>query len=196
MAKGARLALLVIGLIFLAGCAGKIPHKIVPDFNKRGTRLVAVLPIANGQEYPATASLLRAKLVEELYFKGYPRVPLQWIDERLATVPAKEGGAVLTPQQLGEVVKVDALLYTTLKEGPGAVSLLHSTVAIDAEFELKSTRTGETLWRTGYRTSYRSFGFTKRSLVLKASEVYETAIGELLLKVLETLPDGPEAAGS
>jgi hypothetical protein len=196
MAKGVRLALLMIAIVFLAGCAGKIPHALVPDFSKKGMRLVAVLPIANGQEYPTTASLLRPKLVEELYFKGYPRVPLKWIDERLSRVPVEGGAESLSPQRLGEMLNVDALLYTTLKEGPGSVSLLYSTVAIDAEFELKSAKTGESLWRVRHRTVYRNFGFTKRSLVLKASQVYETAIDELLGKVLETLPDGPDAAGA
>jgi hypothetical protein len=93
------------------------------------------------------------------------------------------------------MLNVDAVLYTTLKEGPGSVSLLYATVAIDAEFELKSAKTGESLWRVRHREAYRNFGFTKRSLELKASQVYETAIEELLGKVLSTLPDGPDAAG-
>ncbi|MCK7514452.1 MAG: hypothetical protein MZV70_67520 [Desulfobacterales bacterium] len=38
-----------------------------------------------------TASVLRVKLVEELYFKGYPKIPPKWIDERLALAP-KDGG--------------------------------------------------------------------------------------------------------
>jgi hypothetical protein len=196
MVKGARLALLLVGLIFLAGCAGKIPHMLVPDFDKKGTRLIAVLPVQSAQSNDAAASLLRSKLVEELYFKGYPKVPPKWIDASMALLSAGGGEGALTPQRLGEMLKVDALLYTALKQSPTSVSLLYAPVAFDAEFELKSARTGETLWRVRYSTVHRNFGFTRKSLELKASQVYEPAIEELLNRVMETLPDGSDAAGS
>jgi hypothetical protein len=196
MSKSFRLVLLLMGLIFLAGCAGKIPHMLVPDYGKKGTRLVAVLPVRNLGSDAGTASLLRVKLIEELYFKGYPKIPPQWIDERLATVPAVGGEGALSPQLLGEMLKVDAVLYATLKEGLTPVTLIYSPVAVDAEFELKSARTGESLWRVRYRAVHRNYGFSRKSLELKSSQVYEAAIQELLNRAMETLPDGPDALGS
>lgn len=196
MLKRFRFALLLLSFIFLAGCAGKIPHVLVPDYGKKGTRLVAVLPVRNLESDAGTASMLRMKLIEELYFKGYPKVPPQWIDERLAALPAREGKGELSPQQLGELLKVDAILYTTLNEGPTTVRLIYSPVAVDAEFELKSAKTGERLWRTRHRAVYRNYGLTRKSLELKSSQVYEPAIQEVLTRALETLPDGPDAIGS
>ncbi|MCX5820608.1 MAG: DUF799 family lipoprotein [Deltaproteobacteria bacterium] len=196
MSKSFRLVLLLMALVFLAGCAGKIPHMLVPDYGKKGTRLVAVLPVRNLKADAGTASVLRVKLIEELYFKGYPKIPPQWIDERLATVPAGGGEGDLSPQLLGEMLNVDAVLYTTLKEGLTPVTLIYSTVAVDAEFELKSARTGESLWRVRYRAVHRNYGFSRKSLELKSSQVYEPAIQEVLNRALETLPDGPDAIGS
>ena len=183
-----------MGLIFLAGCAGKIPHMLVPDYGKKGTRLVAVVPVRNLGSDTGTASVLRVKLIEELYFKGYPKIPPQWIDERLATVPA--GGENLSPQLLGEMLNVDAVLYTTLKEGLKPVTLIYSPVAVDAEFELKSVKTGESLWRVRYRAVHRNYGFSRKSLELESCQVYEPVIQEVLTRALETLPDGPDAIGS
>jgi len=194
MSKSFRLVLLLMALIFLTGCAGKIPHMLAPDYGKKGTRLVAVLPVRNLGSDAGTASVLRVKLIEELYFKGYPKIPPQWIDERLATVPA--GGENLSPQLLGEMLSVDAILYTTLKKGLTPVTLIYSPVAVDAEFELKSARTGESLWRVRYRVVHRNYGFSRKSLELKSSQVYESAIQEVLNRALETLPDGPDAIGS
>jgi hypothetical protein len=196
MSKSFRLVLLLMALIFLTGCAGKIPHMLVPDYGKKGTRLVAVLPVRNLESDAGTASVLRVKLIEELYFKGYPKIPPQWIDERLATVPAGGGEGALSPQLLGEMLNVDAVLYTTLKEGLTPVTLIYSPVAVDAEFEMKSARTGESLWRVRYRVVHRNYGFSRKSLELKSSQVYEPAIQELLTRALETLPDGPDAIGS
>ncbi len=79
----------------MAGCAAKIPHVIMPDYAKRGTRLIAVMPVRNSTSDPKSAEMLRAKLVEELYFKGYPRIPLKVIDEKMAgTVLAGDGEKV------------------------------------------------------------------------------------------------------
>jgi len=196
MVKRFRLFLLLMAVLFLAGCAGKIPHMLAPDYGKKGTRLVAVLPVRTIESDAVTASVLRAKLIEELYFKGYPKVPPQWIDERLATLPAGAGRENPSPQAIGELLKVDAVLYTTLREGLEPVRLIYSPVAVDAEFELKSAKTGETLWRVRHRAVYRSYGFTRRSLEMKSSQVYEPAIQEVLDRALETLPDGPDAIGS
>ena len=194
MSKSFRLGLFLIALIILAGCAGKIPHMLVPDYGKKGTRLVAVLPVRNMESDAGTASVMRAKLIEELYFKGYPKVPPKWIDERLAAVPA--GGGELSPQAVGKMLNVDAVLYTTLKEGRTSVTLIYSPIVVDAEFELKSASTGESLWRVHYRAVHRNYGFSRKSLELKSSQVYETAIQEVLNRALETLPDGPDAIGS
>jgi hypothetical protein len=194
--KRFRFAFLLLSLIFLAGCAGKIPYVLAPDYGKKGTRLVGVLPVRNLESDAGTASVLRSKLVEELYFKGYPRVPTRWIDEQLAGLPAGEGQAELSPQRLGELLKVDAVLYTTLMEGPKPAGLIYSPVAVDAEFELKSAKTGESLWRARYRAVYRNYGLTRKSLELKSIQVYEPAIQEVLTRALETLPDGPDAIGS
>jgi hypothetical protein len=196
MLKRVRSVLLLMSLIVLAGCAGKIPYTLVPDYGKKGTRLVAVLPVRDLKSDAGTASVLRVKLIEELYFKGYPKIPSQWIDERLSTIPAGGGKGDLSPQVLGELLKVDAVLYTTLKEGLTPVTLIYSPVAVDAEFELKSTKTGESLWRVRYRAVYRNYGLTRKSLELKSSQVYEPAIQEVLTRALETLPDGPDAIGS
>lgn len=190
MSKGFRPLFLLMGLFFLAGCAGKIPHMLAADYAEKKPRLIAVMPVRNPAADAGTASVLREKLIDELYFKGYPKVPSKWIDARLAAFP--ENGANQSPNSLGESLNVDALLYTTLKEGLRPVTLLYSPVAVDAEFELKSVKTGESLWRVQHRVVYRNYGFSRTSLELKTWQVYESAIQEVLNRALETLPDGPQ----
>jgi len=194
MCKGMRLLLLLAVFFFFAGCAAKIPHAIVPDYDKRGTRLVAVMPVQNSHADPEMAGLLRNKLVEELYFKGYPKIPPKVIDEKLAGVAA--GGGEVSPRLLGEMLNVDAVLYTTLKEAGTAVILFYAPTTVDVEFELRSVKTGESLWRVHYRTTRRNYGFFRKQLELKTSQVFEPAIQEVVNKALSTLPDGPDAIGS
>ncbi|MHB8769495.1 MAG: GNA1162 family protein [Syntrophales bacterium] len=183
-----------LALFFLAGCAAKIPHVIVPDYDKRGTRLIAVLPVVGGASDRKSARMLRSKLVEELYFKGYPRIPLNVIDERLAGMTDASGGN-RDPKAVGERLTVDAVLYPTLKESDRGGGILSAATAVEAEFELRSARTGEVLWSARHRVTNRSFGFSRKQLELKTSLVYEPVLQEVVIRALETLPDGPDAVG-
>jgi hypothetical protein len=153
------------------------------------------MPVGNISSDPKSSEMLRGKLVEELYFKGYPKIPLKVIDEKLSGVFAASGEK-LSPQSVGEILKVDAVLYPTLNESRMGRGILYATTAVDAEFELRSAKTGESLWHVRYRTVRRNYGFSHKSLELKASQVYEQAIQEVVNRALGTLPDGPDAIGS
>ena len=107
-------------LIFIAGCAAKPPHNLTTDFDKKGMKRIAVMPVKNGAGDATPAEMLRKKLVEELYFKGYHKIAPQVIDAKIAASPlATDGGKALS-RQMGELLSVDAVLYPTLREfSPG-----------------------------------------------------------------------------
>lgn len=196
MVKGLRIFFLMLILCFFSGCATKIPHVVVSEYAKRDTRLIAVMPVQSKPADQKTAEMLRGKLIEALYFKGYPRVPPRLVDDRLAIIYAAASGVNPSPLSVGEMLKVDAVLYTTLKEGSIGRSFIYVPTTVDAEFEMRSAKTGESLWRVQYRIVYRHYGFSRKQLELKASQVYEPAIEEVVTKALSTLPDGPDAGGT
>jgi hypothetical protein len=185
---------LVVALLCLAGCAAKIPHALIFDYEKRGTRLIAVMPVSGSLPDQKSAEMLRAKLVEELYFKGYPKIPLNVIDEKLATMSLGRGGKP-DPKAIGEMLKVDAVLYSTLKESGMGRGIVYAATEAGVECELLSTKTGESLWRVQYRVIHRNYGFSRKQLELKSSQIYEPVLQEVVNRVLETLPDGPDAIG-
>ena len=155
------------------------------------------MPVKNSDSSdPTSAEMLRVKLVEELYFKGYPRIPVRVIDEQIARAPFAGGGEKVSPQRVGEMLKVDAVLYPVLHESRMGSSILFAATVAEAEFELFSTKTGESLWRVRHRVVYRHYGFTRKQLELKSSLTYEPSIQEVITRALETLPDGPAAGGS
>jgi hypothetical protein len=195
MSKIVRPLLALLALMFFVGCASTIPHVIVPDYGKRGIALIAVMPVKNVSSDPKSSEMLRDKLVEELYFKGYPNIPLKMIDEKLAGVYG-ESGEPPSPQLVGEMLKVDAVLYPTLNESRMGRGMIYASTVADAEFQLRSAKTGEVLWQVRYRAVYRHYDVTRRRLELKASRIYEQAIREVVTRALETLPDGPDALGS
>jgi hypothetical protein len=195
MVKKIRSISLILVLILLWGCSAKIPHALAPDFGKKGTRLIAVMPVKNVASDAKSGVMLRTKLIDELYFKGYPRIPLRSIDEKLAGVAAGSE-VVVSPQVVGEILKADAALYATLHESRRGSGILYASTAVEAEFELRSTRTGEILWRVRHREVFRNYGFSSHNMELKSSKVYEQAIGDCVNRALETLPDSPDAGGN
>lgn len=196
MVKKFCLLWLLLVLVFTAGCAAKkIPHTLVPDFGNRGMRLIAVMPVKNISADAKSGEMVRAKLVEALYFKGYPRIPLRLIDEKLAGVSA--GGKLeVSPQAVGEMLKVDGILYPTLKESRMGSRVLYASTVVKAEFELRSTKTGEILWRVGHQEVYRNYGLSRSNVESKSSKIYEQAIEDVINRALETLPDCPDVGGN
>ncbi|MCX5842549.1 MAG: hypothetical protein NT022_02155, partial [Deltaproteobacteria bacterium] len=80
-----RLLISIIVLAMAIGCTS-IPSKVDPDYSKSGTRSIAVLLVKNQTADAKAAHMLREKVFNELYFKGYPKIPLQFIDEKLSKV--------------------------------------------------------------------------------------------------------------
>lgn len=183
MGRLLRILLFLIVAVLLSGCAAKTPYTIVDDYPKRGIRQIAVMPVAGGSPDAKSAQMLRDKLSDGLYFKGYARISPAQVDTALGGVKG-EG-----PEVVGRALKVDALLYTTLKEDSPKGGLFYAPTVMEAEFKLQSAANGETLWRVQYRVVRRNFGISRRQVELNSSKVFEDALQELVDRALETLPD-------
>lgn len=189
---------LVVCLVLsvMAGCAKKrIPHSLVPEYENRTIRLIAVLPSQDKTANPELNVLLRKKLTDALYYKGYPRIPLNVIDEKL-TVFFKGTKTpdikALPPRDVGGVLGVDAVLYATLENCRTSFFWLYASSSAKVKFSLYYAKTGELLWQTEYKISETNFDITPSRLKLKASQFYEPALNEIIGKAMETLPDGPD----
>ena len=186
-------------VFLLAGCGGsKAPHMIISDYSKKAARLIALMPVDNRTNDQLAPKMLREKILEELYFKGYPKIPLDMIDGRLNKtyaegVNAKAGN--ISAKAIGSLLDVDAVMYCTLNESKTAIHLFYAPTSVSASCELRSAKTGETLWQARSSVVERRAGYSNYNLAMKASQVYESAIQEVVNKVMETLPDGAELSG-
>ena len=187
--------ILILLTLLVSGCAKKIPHFLAPEYEKRGVRLVAVLPVSNQSKNMEASILFRDKVLEAIYFKGYPKIPLNVIDEKLSKLhkdyqqPSVES---VTPRSVGELLDVDAVLYVTLKECDTSFMLLYATTSVSATFDLRSARTNDSLWSTQYSVTERNFEITKERLRMKSCQVFEPAMQEILNQAMQTIPEGPD----
>ncbi len=195
MTRTIRILLLLAALILLAGCGSKAPYTLVDDFSKRGTRLVAVVPPiqASKEVDPAGGKILRDRTMEELYFKGYPKLPVAGIDERLAAAGVEIRDGEASARSLGGALGVDAILFITVETCGTSFFLNTAKTTTAVQFTLRSARSGEILWQMKAARSKRTFHVTRKWLQQDVIGIYEPLLRELVSTTLATLPDGPDA---
>jgi len=184
--------------LIISGCSAKTPYTLKPNYDQNPAKIIAVLPIENKTLDSKTSQLLRSKLFEELYFKGYPKLPLDIIDNKLAPLyadRAPKSAATIAPKTLKDLLGADAGLYCTLMEDNKSEKLFYAPITIAIRCELRSAQTGEVLWNAQGESTSRNFDFTHNGLERKSHEVLETVIDEVVNKVMKTLPDGPNLRG-
>jgi len=190
--------LLIIIISFIFGCGSKISCTIIPDYDKKGIRLVALMPITNKTGDAEAAIVLRKAILEKIYFKGYPKIPLNVVDEKIKKIYGN--GKILEdknipPKAVGEILGVDAVMYCTLDEWKTSFMLIYASTTVAISFELRSAKTGEILWKTNYKVAKRNYDFTKKRLEMKSCQMFELAAQEVVDKAMSTLPNGPDFMG-
>lgn len=189
------IAVFFIMVTIIAGCGARAKPASIPGYAEKGIRLIAVMPVKATMADPKLTRLVRERILETLYFKGYPRMPLALIDEKLAAIYNKlpDGGVDIPPQAVRSLLTVDAVLYVTLNELRTSTAWLYAATIISATFELRDGKTGETIWKVQPQNVERSFDVTAQRLERTVYQVLEPAVQAVVEQALQGLPEGPDA---
>jgi len=185
----------VLSAFFMVGCGGTLPSSVAPDFDATGMRLIALMPVDNEAKNEKAAVILRKELLEELYFKGYPKIPLDVVDEKISEITANNlvaKGKRIPPDLIGGLLGIDAVMYCTLTEWDTSLRYIYAPTTVAVSFELMSGKTGETIWTSNQRVVKRSYDITQKRLDMKSYQSYEKAVREVLDRAMSTFPDGPD----
>ena len=202
------LGTLILGMLLLQGCSYMAKVPVVKDLpfvtkpeeeqqpaeKSLGVKTIAVMPVDIKTGSRDAARMIRENLIEELYFKGYSKIPMEMVDAALADLKKRDSGVsgeTVHPQVIGSMLGVDAVLYTTLLEASTTYKYVYAPVNIAAVFELKSVIRGETLWKYESKAVDRDYGVTKNSLDLGTTKIFEGVVHEVVKQAMENLPDGP-----
>ncbi|MEN6321523.1 MAG: GNA1162 family protein [Syntrophaceae bacterium] len=196
MGRFNRIFILLIAFFIIYGCTLKAPYMVNSDYSKNGTKHIAVLPVRNKTDNTKAGQILREMVLNELYFKGYPKMPLNVIDERLSIIYKENINlkiATIPPKTIGELLGVDAVLYVTIEQCSTSFAFMYAPTHVSAFFELRSAKTGETLWSAQHKTIKRNYGISQEQLQMESCQVYEPAMQEVVSTAMKTLPDGPDS---
>jgi hypothetical protein len=186
------------GLIaLLVGCAGGARYSLVPDYKAKLPRSIAVLPVMNETINLKAPEAFRSLVHQKIATKGYETPSLPFLDKRLQQNGINEAGQIhsLTPQKLGKILGVDALLYSTVTEFNTTYLVAYASMAVAARFELKDAQSGEKLWESEHQAKENKIALDQKtrgdSLKFDALHAYTPYCQRVTNACFATLPNGP-----
>ncbi len=199
---------LILGAALLQGCAtmAKIPlikelpfvsraeEESAPATPGLGVKMIAVMPVDIRAGSSDAAKMVREKLVQELYFKGYSKIPFELVDAALSDIRNREGhapGTAVRPEVIGGMLGADAVMYTTLLEADTTYRYVYAPVTVRALFELRDAKTGDTIWKYESHAKDRDYGVTRNGLELGSTKIFEDVVNTAVKQAVEKIPDGP-----
>ncbi len=131
-------------LIFLAACAAPLAD-LAQDFQKYKPHRIAVLPVTSDTADPDGPRVFRILARAELADLGYGLIDTSPMDEILKGKGVEEAGQIesLTPQEIGEILGADGLLYVNVTSY-GRQAGVH--LKVGGTFTLVHARTAEKIW--------------------------------------------------
>ena len=131
-------------LLFPAACAAPLSD-LASDYATAKPRSIAVLPVMNETSDLDAPLVFRILAQAELGDRGYTLINFDFIDEALRQKGIQEAGQIesLTPQEIGELLNADGLLYVKVM-GYGRQVGVH--LRMDGSFTMVDSKTGRKLW--------------------------------------------------
>lgn len=191
-------AALITFCLCLSACSSHAPVVLKSDQNQSALNVIALLPVEGKVADTKALQMLRTKLSNELRFKGYPQIASDLIDSKLMPLTVGRDvkkNDIIPPKAIEELLGADGAMYCSLKESKTSTGLFYSPVTVSVRCELRSTKTGETVWNDQSQATSRSFDLIPTRLKMKSNGDLEAALEEVVGKVMETLPYGPKLRG-
>lgn len=166
----------------LFGCAA-IPKYIIEGY--KPPESLAVLPFANFTTDLDGPVIVRFLFHKHLPKRGYKVIPIEAVDELLQKQGITDAGqlSAISPQELGEKLKVDALIYGDLLEFKYVTLGIYNTRTVHANFKMVDARTSKTLWEDEKKVSNKRWGLS----IEAAKEAFaKEIVGKLIDKIFRS----------
>ena len=158
-----KLIVLLVLLLPLLACAARPPVPLGPTDPSNPLKRIAVLPLKNDTNDVDGPKLMQQKMANQLIRRAYIVRDTKETDLILRDKLGINLGGQLdmtTPQQLGEALEVDGVLYGTLMDFDETTTGVYNVRKVRAVFKLVNTVTGQTEWERGLgvRSEHRMIG--------------------------------------
>jgi hypothetical protein len=165
----ARLALVMI-LAGVVGCAAAQKPDYSVFYAHQPRSILVVPPLNESPEVTAPAVFVTTVTVP-LAERGYYVFPVYLTDALLRDLGLPEAGLVhqLPASRFYELFGAEAVLFVTIRDWSTKYVVLKSWVAVEADYELRDTRTGIVLWQRTQRIAKNSGGSSLIEMAIDAA---------------------------
>jgi hypothetical protein len=157
---------------------------------------VALLPVLNDTNDLDAPKEMRPLIYKALIGRGYLVQSPAETDTLLKSREIDEAGQIytMTFRELGDLLKTDALLVSTVLDWSTVYLIAYSSVTVEVNFKLIDAKTEDTLWGSGRKISKRNVATDKDSAIKTLEDAIKIPYSSLAEKVISycfaTLPYG------
>ena len=165
-------------------------YKIDPYMKDHVPVMVAVLPFVNLSEKKEAVDVLRRGFYNHFSSLPFRDMELHKIDDLLAGAGLTDPDLIAkkTPQELGKILGVDAVVYGTISNFDKFFLVMYSQVAVGAEVKMYDTKTGNFLWSGKHTVRKHEGGFSTHPVGIIAT-VIVTALNVRDIQLLRANDD-------
>jgi len=165
-------------------------YKIDPYMKDHVPKSVAVLPFVNLSEKKEAVDVMRRGFYNHFSSLPFQDMELYRIDDLLARAGLSDPDAISkkTPQELGKILGVDAVVYGSISNYDKFFAVMYSQVSVGAEVKMYDTKTGNFLW-SGKHTVRKHEGGISTNPVGIVATVVVTALNVRDVQLLRANDD-------
>ncbi|MEW6358137.1 MAG: GNA1162 family protein [Planctomycetota bacterium] len=155
-------------LLLCVGCAHPLKTRMAEEFDPAKPMRVAVLPFTVKKESQRDgAEKIRRAFAAKLQESNLDVADIPYVDRILAANGWKNVGELQTipPQELGESLGVDALIYGEVTQWDKFYVVVHAHGAMAAKTDMVDAHTGKWLW-TAEKDAIRMKGILKAPVII------------------------------
>ena len=165
-------------------------YKIDPYMKDHVPKSVAVLPFINLSDKKEAVDVMRRGFYNHFSSLPFQDLELYKIDDLLARAGLTDPDVISkkSPQELGKILGVDAVVYGAISNFDKFFAVLYSQVSVGAEVKMYDTRTGNFLW-SGKHTVRKHEGGISTNPVGIVATVVVTALNVRDVQLLRANDD-------
>jgi hypothetical protein len=136
-------------VVLFTGCATPPPRYDYSQFRTEAPRSILVVPVINRSIDVNAPDYFLATIATPLAERGYYVFPVNMVKSVLADDGLSDADLVHAgdPHRLGELFGTDAVMYISIERWDAKYVVLATTVTVELNYNLKSTHTGQVLWK-------------------------------------------------
>ncbi|MCL4477589.1 MAG: DUF799 family lipoprotein [Deltaproteobacteria bacterium] len=162
-----KVYLAIIAILFTISCA-TIPKNFGPERIMPSS--ILVIPPMNDTVDLSAPDVVWPIVHNQIIVRGYKSPSIAFVKQVLLQHHIHYAGEInmYTPEELGKMFDVDAVLYTTITDWATTWLIVYASQTVGLQFVLKSAKDGQLLWKNHYTDTERGVAVNPRQMAALA----------------------------